>query len=54
MCWFDGLMPPTSFLDPTNVEDLIWSFGSMPVDLDEGLPPSHNWGALAYGDTILL
>ena len=54
MSWFDRLMPPTTFLDPTNVEDLIWSFGSIPVDPDEALSPLHHWGSLAYGATFLL
>jgi hypothetical protein len=54
MCWFDGFMPTPSFMDPTNVEDLIWSFGSFPVDQEEGLALSHGWGSMAYDDTFLV
>jgi hypothetical protein len=46
MLWFDGMMPQP-LLDPTNVEDLIWSFASIHVEPEQSLSTSHDWGSLA-------
>lgn len=44
MYWIDGILPLS---DPTNVEDLIWSFSAIHVEPEESLTTAYDWGSLA-------